>query len=204
MLKLYGHVKRLSPNTLKLRVALAEAGAEYEYHPVDLGKREQHRPEFLALNPHAKIPVLVEDDFALPESDAILWYIAERFPEARLLGDTPRERARALEWCDFASTSLYPSYYDVYFHTQGGAPEKRMAIVAEAGQQRFDRALGVLDKVLSGRPYLAEGFSIADIANAAVMRAARERTRYDPAGHAAIEAWYARVTERPAWRQALG
>src|SRR5689334_5356131 len=103
MIKLYGHVNRLSINTLKLRVALAEAGASYDYQAVDLTAREQHAPAFLAVNPHAKIPVLVEDDFVLPESDAILWYIAERFPEARLLGPTPRDRARALQWCDFAS-----------------------------------------------------------------------------------------------------
>src|SRR3954464_10113899 len=119
MIKLYGHLNRRSPNTLKLRVALAEAGAEYEYVSVDLGKREQPRPEFLALNPHGKVPVLVDDDFVLPESDAILWYIAERFPEASLLGAGARERARALEWCLFAGTALYPAYYDVYFHTQG-------------------------------------------------------------------------------------
>src|SRR5436190_3837027 len=134
MIKLYGHLNRLSPNTLKLRAALAEAGHDYEYVPVDLAKREQHRPEFRALNPHGKVPVLVEDDFVLPESDAILWYIAERFPEAHLLGAGARERARTLSWCDFASTALYPSYYDAYFHTQGGAVEKRVPALAESGQ----------------------------------------------------------------------
>jgi glutathione S-transferase len=204
MVKLFGHLNRLSPNTLKLRVALAEAGVEYEYVPVDLGKREQHRPEFLALNPHGKVPVLVDDDFVLPESDAILWYIAERFPEAGLLGGTARDRARALEWCDFASTALYPAYYDVYFHTQGGAPERRIAAVAEGGQQRFDRALAVLDGTLAERAFVTGDFSIADIALAAVLRAARERVRYDPMAHGALEAWYARVTERPAWRSTIG
>src|SRR5688572_12194738 len=112
-LKLYGPVNRLSPNTLKLRVALAELDAVYEYHPVDLAKGEQHAPEFLAINPHGKVPVLVEDDFILPESDAILFYVAERFAEhrrePRLLATGARERARTLQWCDFASTTLYPA-----------------------------------------------------------------------------------------------
>ena len=204
MIKLYGHLNRLSPNTLKLRVALGEAGAEYEYVPVDLGKRDQHRPEFLALNPHGKVPVLIDDDFVLPESDAILWYIAERFPAANLLGDNPRTRARALEWCDFASTALYPAYYDVYFHTQGGAPERRIPGVADSGQQRFDRALAVLDQVLAGGASFTGAFSIADIAVAAVLRAARDRVRYEAAAHPAVEAWYAGVTARPAWQTALG
>jgi glutathione S-transferase len=203
MIKLYGHLNRRSPNTLKLRVALAEAGADYEYIPVDLGKREQHRPEFLALNPHGKVPVLVEDDFVLPESDAILWYIAERFLDAKLLGGSPRERARALEWCAFTATALYPAYYDVYFHTQGGAAERRIASVAESGQQVFDRALGVLDRVLAEHAFLADAFSIADIAAASVLRAARERVRYDGATHGAVEAWFARVTERRAWQSAV-
>ena len=115
--------------------------------------------------------MLVEDDFVLPESDAILFYIAERYPEPRLLATGPRERARALQWCDFASTTLYPAYYDVYLHTQAAAPERRLAAVAEGGQKRFDRALAVLDRVLAERPFLADQFSIADIAAAAVMRA---------------------------------
>jgi glutathione S-transferase len=204
MIKLYGHLNRLSPNTLKLRVALAEAGAEYEYVVVDLGKREQHRPEFLALNPHGKIPVLVDDDFVLPESDAILWYVAERFAEANLLGGSARSRARALAWCSFTATALYPAYYDVYFHTRGGAAERRIPAVAESGQQVFDRALGVLDRELGERDFLADAFSIADLATASVMRAARERVRYEPAAHAAVEAWFARVTERQAWRNAIG
>ena len=94
-LKLYGHVNRLSPNTLKLRVALAEVDAVYEYLPVDLAKGEQLAAEFLAINPHGKVPVLVEDDFVLPESDAILFYIAERYPEPRLLAtDAARARPR--------------------------------------------------------------------------------------------------------------
>jgi glutathione S-transferase len=202
MLKLYGHVNRLSPNTLKLRVALAEAGASYEHVPVDLASGAQRLPEFLALNPHGKIPVLVDDDFVLPESDAILWYVAERFPQAHLLGTTPRERARALAFCDLASTAIYPGYYDVYFHSKGGAPEQRLPAMVETGQRKFDRALAVLDKTLADRTFLADVFSIADIATAAVLRAARERVPYDAAAHPAIERWYERVTSRPSWRSA--
>jgi glutathione S-transferase len=201
-LKLYGHVNRLSPNTLKLRVALAEVDAVYEYLPLDLAKGEQLTPEFLAINPHGKVPVLVEDDFILPESDAILFYIAERYPEPKLLPGGPRERARTLQWCDFASTTLYPAYYDVYLHTQAAVPERRLATVAESGQQRFERALAVLDKLLGEQPFLVDDFSIADIAGAAVMRAARERVPYRADAHPAIEAWFARITGRPAWTSA--
>jgi glutathione S-transferase len=201
-LKLYGHVNRLSPNTLKLRVALAEADAIFEYIPVDLGQGEQLQPGFLALNPHGKIPVLVEDDFVLPESDAILFYLGERFPEAKLIGGTPRDRARTLQWCNFTANSLYPAYYDVYFHTQAGPAERRVESLAESGRRRFERAIAVLDQVLADGSYLAGEFSIADIAAAAVLRAATERVPVDLAVHPVIEAWYQRVTGRKAWKTA--
>jgi glutathione S-transferase len=203
MIKLYGHVNRLSINTLKIRVALAEAGASYEYQAVDLAAGDQRRPQFLAINPHGKIPVLTEDDFALPESDAILWYVAERFPEARLLGPTARDRARALQWCDFASTGLYPAYYDVYSHTLAFAPEKRIAAVAEIGRQRLDRALGVLNQVLGTREALAGAYSIADIGAAVVVRGIQSRLPFKAEDHRNIAAWFDRVTARAAWKAAL-
>src|ERR1041384_4427471 len=106
-MKLFGATNRKSFNTLKLRFALAEAGAEYQFVPVDLSKGEQKTAEFLAMNPHGKIPVLLDGDFALPESDAILWYVAEKYPAARLVptaAEGPKvaqARARVLQWCDF-------------------------------------------------------------------------------------------------------
>jgi glutathione S-transferase len=200
VLKLYGHVNPHSVNSLKVRVALAEADAIYEYIPVDLANGEQLRPEFLSLNPHGKIPVLVEDDFALPESDAILWYIAERYAEAHLIGTTPRERARTLQWCDFASTTLYPAYRDFYVHTQTNAPENRVPAIAEAAGKRFARALAVLEKQLADQAFLTGELTIADIANAAVLRSARTRMPYDAGAHPALEAWYERVTTRPSWK----
>ena len=77
-MKLYGSSQKKSFNTLKLRVALAEAGADCEFVPIDLDKKEQTDPDFVRLNPHGKVPVLVDGDFVLPESDAILWYIMLR------------------------------------------------------------------------------------------------------------------------------
>jgi GST-like protein len=202
-LKLYGHVDRLAPNSLKLRVALAEADAVYEYVPVDLEQDQQRQPAFLALNPHGKIPVLVEDDFVLPESDAILFYIAERFPEADLIGTAPRDRARALRWCGFFATGVYPAYRDVQVNTQGAVAEQRVPALADSGRRRLQRALAVLDQVLTAEPYLAGAFGVADIAAAAVLRAAIERVSLDLAAHPSVQAWYDRVTERPAWRTAV-
>lgn len=203
MLRLHGHANPLSINTLKLRVALAEAGASYEYLPVDLAKGEQKTPAFLALNPHGKVPVLEHDDFVLPESDAILWYIAEIFPGARLLGSTPQERARALQWCDFFSTGVYPAYYDLYLHTRYHPPEKRIAAVADAAAPRLDRALAALEQGLARRETLAGAYGIADIAGVAVLRTANERLGRDFSAAPHTARWYEQVMSRPAWQRAL-
>lgn len=205
MLKLHGHVNRLSINVLKVRVALAEAGAAYEYVPVDLAAGQQRTPAFLAMNPHGKVPVLVDGDFVLPESDAILWYVAESFPGAGLLGPTTRDRARALEWCDFASTGLYADYYQLYAHTVSNPPERRLLPVAETSRARLQRGLAALEVVLGQRHWLAGGYSIADIANGVVLRGIRERLpeTYGALSGPHTEAWLQRLLDRSAWQSAL-
>lgn len=211
MITLHAHVNRKATNTLKLRVALAEAGAAYEYRAVNLDTGEQRRPEFLALNPHGKIPVLVDGDFVLAESDAILWYLGERFPDARLLpvagaGNlaAAQARARVLQWCDFASTGLSQTYVDIYIHKIKAAPEQQINWIGEAAMQKMDRLLGVMDGVLATRPFLAGDFSLADLATAAVITSIKARVPGDPvSGRAAIAAWYDRVTGRASWREAM-
>ncbi len=209
-MKLYAHVRRKSPNAFKLQVALEEANASYEYVAVDLSAGEQRTSAFLTLNPHGKIPVLVDGDFVLAESGAILWYIADTFPGAGLLpppGDVTvearQQRARILQWSDFAFTAVYPAYYDVYLHTASLAPDKRNPLIAESATQKYVRAVGVMEMVFSARAYLAGSYSIADIALAAVIQVAKDRVPGDPANRPAINDWLDRVTSRPAWTKAV-
>ena len=206
-MKLYGSTNPRSFNTLKLRAALTEAGAPFEFVPVDLAKGEQRRPEFVAINPHGKIPVLVDDDgFTLPESDAILWYIGEKYPDARLLPradgspENTQARAQVLRWCDFASTSLYPAYGDYYNFGPLGEEAKRVPWAAEAALQKIARAVSVMESVLGQHPYLSGPFSLADISNAAIITSLKLRLPSDPlADRPSTAAWYHRVTARPAW-----
>jgi len=210
MLTLYAHVNRRSPNTFKLRLALAEGDVVYQYQPVNLDAREHKRPEFLALNPHGKIPVLVDGDFVLAESDAILFYIGEAFPAARLLppaGDgspaARQARARVLQWCDFASTGVYQAYLDLYIHKVVGAPDKQVSWIGDAAAKKMNRLMDVLEVVLARREYLAGDFSLADLAAAAVLQTVKLRIPGDPtAGHSALGGWYARVSGRPSWQRA--
>ena len=208
-MKLFGSVNKRSFNTLKIRAALAEARAAYDFVPVDLPKGEARTPAFLAMNPHGKIPVLVDGDFVLAESDAILWYVGERFPEAHLLpanDGTPaaaQGRASVLRWCAFASSALYAAYLEWWTFGHGTEPERRVADIADGAVAKVDRAVGVMQAVLADREHLAGAFSLGDLANAAVLQSLRNRLPEDPlARHDRVRAWYDRVTARPAWREA--
>jgi glutathione S-transferase len=209
-MKLYGSSNNKSFNTLKLRVALAEAGASYELVPVDLEKGEQKRPDFLRVNPHGKVPVLVDGDFALPESDAILWYIGEKYPDAKLLpppdaGEPSRQaRARVLQWCDFASTTLYYAYSQ-YWNYALGAEADRHPALAEAALAKIARGVGVMETVLAARPWLAgQTYSLADLSNASIVFALKRRLPKDPLVDVPhVRAWYERVTAREAWKRSV-
>jgi len=206
-MKLYGNVNNKSFNTLKIRFALAEIGAAYEFVPVDLAKGGSRTPDFLRVNPHGKVPVLVDGDFALPESDAILWYLGEKHADAKLLPRfdgavaTLQARAQILRFCDLASTSFYPASTEWWNATQSDDPGKRSPAAADAALGKVTRALGVLEKTLAAGEHLVGEFSLADVSNVAILFALKRRLPSDPlAGHERVLAWYQRVTARPAWK----
>jgi glutathione S-transferase len=206
-MKLYGSSNNKSFNTLKLRFALAEIGAAYTFVPVDLGKGESRAADFLRVNPHGKVPVLVDGDFALPESGAILWYLGEKYPDSKLLpradgtAATLQARAQILRFSDIASTALYPAYSEWWNASNSDDPAKRNPAVADAALGKVTRALGVLEKTLAAGEHLVGGFSLADIANASILFSLKRRLPSDPlAGHERLRAWYDRVTARPTWQ----
>ena len=205
MLTLYGHSSHTAANILKIRAALAEAKVESAFVAVDLAGGKQHEPSFKAINPHAKVPVLVDGDFVLPESDAILWYIAESYPEANLLPHDPQGRARVLQWCDFASTSLYVASYEIYLHTSWGDAANHSAFVAERGRASLVRAMDVLEQRLAGRQFVAtDAFTIADYGVAAVLHMLVTREHIKLADYPNTAAYVERIASRPAWQKAMG
>jgi len=209
-MKLYGHTNKRSFNTLKIRLALAEAAADYEYAAVDLDAGDNKRPEFLRVNPHGKIPVLVDGDFALPESNAILWYVGEKLAPAGLLpaadggAAAMQGRARTLQWIEFAS-SMY-SYYTDYWNYALGDEEQRKPALAEAALGRMARSVGVLETVLATREWVAGGaYSLGDAANVSILYALKRKLPADPTAAAPhVHAWYQRATARPSWKSAIG
>jgi glutathione S-transferase len=208
--KLYGTTNKKSFNTLKIRVAFGEVGTFYEFVPIDLDKGENKTPAFLAINPHGKIPVLVDGDFVLPESNAILWYIAETHPDSNLVpmsDATPRTRqarARIAQFVDFAQTTLYAAYAE-WWNQALGDESKRIPGGAEAALAKIHRGLAVMETVLADRPWIAlANFSLADVSNASMVYAFQRRLPDDPlAKHPRLRAWYDRMLARPAFADAI-
>src|SRR5471030_2468444 len=111
-----------APNPMKVALFLEEAGLEYEPIPVDTRKGEQHKPEFLAVNPNAKVPVIVDDDVTVFDSNAILLYLGEKtgkFMPPK--GD--KARGELLSWLMFVASGVAP-YSGQAVHFRNAAPEK--------------------------------------------------------------------------------
>jgi glutathione S-transferase len=152
-----------SPNPQKIRFALNELGLDCETVAVDLVKREQRSPEFLALNPCGRVPVLTDGDLTLWESHAILAYLGEK--SARLWPTTAVGRADALRWLFFLTSTISPPATELAFNRiavkfSGGTPDE--AAIAR-GEKALPEPIGIIDQHLAERKWmLGNDFSLVD------------------------------------------
>ena len=151
-----------SPNPTKVALLLEELGLPYEAVPVDTRRGEQHRPEFLAINPNGKVPVIVDGDVTVFDSNAILLYLAEK--TGRFLPpDTPEARSELLSWLMFVASGIGP-YSGQAVHFRHFAPEGQDYGVA---RYLFEarRHWGIVDQRLAARPFmLGQDYTIVDMA----------------------------------------
>ena len=156
-----------TPNSVKVPIMLEEVGADYRLTKVNIRAVEQKTPEFLALNPNGKVPVIVDSEgpggapVTVTESAAILIYLAEKF--GKLIPANPIQRIRMFEWMFFHASGLGPAF------GQSGYFRKLAPTPAPLAIERFSaeakRTLAVLDLRLRDAEYLAGEYSIADIVN---------------------------------------
>ncbi len=185
-----------TPNGRKISIMLEEVGLDYTVHEINLGKQEQKRPEFLAMNPNGRIPVIVDrdnDDFVVFESGAILIYLAEK--TGKLYPREEKARSRVMQWLMFQMGNLGPmmGQANVFFRY---FPEKIPAAI-DRYQHEGLRLLTVLDTQLAGREYLCEQYSIADIANWC-WASGHQWSGIDISGLVNLQAWLDRLARRPA------
>jgi GST-like protein len=192
-----------TPNGLKIKLFLEEAGLAYRPFPVSLSKGEQFKPEFLAISPNNKIPAIVDHDpvgggdpLPLFESAAILLYLAEK--TGQLLPADLRGRFEVTQWLIWQVAGLGPmagqiGHFNVY------APQK-IPYAIERYTKETNRLYGVLDQRLAGREFIAGDFSIADIACYPWIVPHRAQGQ-NLADFPNLQRWFESIGARPATRR---
>ena len=188
-----------TPNGRKVSIMLEECGLPYRVHKVDIGKNEQFKPEFLAINPNNRIPAIVDSagpggkPLPLFESGAILVYLAGK--TSRFLPASDRGKYIALQWLMFQMGGVGPMFGQAH-HFLRAAPEP-VPYGIERYTKETRRLYGVLNTRLSEAPFLAEEYSIADIATYPWV-ARHEWHKVALEDFPNVKRWYDTIALRPA------
>jgi GST-like protein len=189
-----------TPNGYKVTVFLEETGIPYRVVPVNIGRGDQFKPEFLAISPNNRMPAIVDttpadggDPIAVFESAAILQYLAEK--TQRLMPADVRGKKTVLEWLAWQVANVGPAFGQAG-HFRNYAKE-RVPYAIERYTNEVHRLFGVLEERLEGREHVAGDYSIADIA---IYPWLRNFASYgiDIAEFPRAGAWLARIAARPA------
>jgi GST-like protein len=193
-----------TPNGLKIKLFMEEAELPYRIIPVDIGKGEQFKPEFLAVSPNNRIPAIVDHEpqgggppLSLFESGAILLYLADKI--RRFIPADARGRALTLQWLFWQVGGLGPMAGQ-NGHFSQYAPEK-IPYAIERYTKETNRLYGVLNRQLKGREYVAGDYSIADMACYPWI-VSHERHGQNLSDFPDLKRWFERVHERPACQRA--
>jgi GST-like protein len=190
-----------TPNGRKASIALEEIGVPYDVRWVHLDREEQLSPEFLALNPNHKIPVLEDDGLVVWESGAILLHLAEKY--GKLLPADPTGRIQAIQYTFFQTGGIGPNLGRLGSQLRKPVEQRNAEMVQVFGDE-VSRLLAVLERILAdGRPFLAGEYSIGDIMHypwlqillAMKLPPLLERER--------VVAWLERIGERPAVQRGM-
>ncbi|MFC3126237.1 glutathione binding-like protein [Pseudoroseomonas globiformis] len=196
-----------TPNGHKVTMFLEEAGMAFRLHPVNIGKGEQFRPDFLAIAPNNRIPAILDTDPAgggepvpLFESGAILLYLADKIGRFIPGQQDVRGRAEVLQWLFWQMGGLGPMAGQNH-HFSGYAPEK-IPYAVERYVRETNRLYGVLDRRLKEREFVAGAeYSIADMAIYPwIVPHERQGQKLEDFPH--LARWFAAVRARPATQRA--
>jgi glutathione S-transferase len=184
---------------------LEELAIPVERVKLDLKKGDAKKPEFLALNPNARVPTLVHDGVPIWESAAITMYLGETFGVDKGLYPGPGpERGEAMKWIVWANVTLGGAVYRFAMNTLDWTPaDQHNAKAGEAGRQEMLACLGILDRALEGKPYLlGDAYTLADTHVLSFVDWL-QHMQVDTAPFRNVKAWHARGAARPAYvRQA--
>lgn len=200
MLRILG--KASSINVRKVLWTCAELGIGFEREDWGAGFRSTAQPQFLALNPNAMVPVIVDGDTVLWESNTICRYLAGRYGDGSLLPPEPAARARVEQWMDWQATELNNSWRYAFMALVRNSPAHGDAAQVERSVKEWNRHMGILEGQLDRTGAFAAGaqFTLADI----VLGLSVNRwlmTPMERPDYPALDAYLSRLMERPGFRE---
>jgi GST-like protein len=196
-----------TPNGRKITVLLEELALPYKVIPVNIGRGDQFKPEFLAISPNNRMPAIVDHapadggpPISVFESGAILLYLADK--TGKLIPSDVRGRNDVVQWLMWQMAGVGPMFGQASHFLMYAKEKLPYAIDRYVGEVK--RLIGVLDKQLVGREFVAGAYSIADIAIYPWVRSAMERgvTGADAATYPQTARWLAAISARPAVERA--
>jgi glutathione S-transferase len=197
----------LSPNVRRVRLTAAVLGLALEEKKLDFAKGEHKSPEYLALNPNGAVPTLVDGDFVLTESRAIMQYLASKKPESGLLPRDEAGRADVARWQFWDASHFSPQMGTLAFEKlikgMMGLGEPDAGKVQEA-LGNFRRFAAVLNKRLEGKSFIVgSSLTIADLTIASSLMYAKQ-VEAPLAEFPNVQALFSRVTELDGWKKTSG
>ncbi len=178
-----------------------ELGIPYRHLPIEIGDAGARTPEFLALNPNGRLPVIVDDGFVLFESLAITLYLAKKYSFGKLYPAMLEAEARAWHWSFWAIAEVDRGVNIWSLHAVRLPPAERHAALREEALKVLAAPFKVLDAAVATQPYLlGDDFTVADLNVAAVISRALDM---DLSAWPNLKAWLVRCLDRPAARVAL-
>jgi glutathione S-transferase len=198
MIKVWGRMT--STNVQKVMWCIDELGVAHKHFDLPHGHARQDSA-YLAMNPNGLVPTIDDDGFVLWESNSCVRYIAAKFGAGSLWPTDPRKRADAERWMDWQLTTLSSPSWTIFLGLVLQKPEQRDTAAIAAATKRLNELWTIVDKVLATRNFVAGAeLTIGDIPIGIVasrwFTIPAERDR-----HPNVEAWYHRLTERPAFKK---
>jgi GSH-dependent disulfide-bond oxidoreductase len=193
-----------TPNGRKVSIMLEELGLPYRVHPVNIGTGEQHRPEFLAINPNNRIPAIVDQDgpegrpFKLFESGAILLYLS--WKTGKFLPIRATDQFEVIQWLMFQMGGVGPMFGQAHHFLRATPEPVPYAITRYTAETR--RLYGVLNGHLAKHDYLGSEYSVADMATYPWV-ARYEWHKVDLNDFPAVKRWFDQIAARPAVQRGM-
>jgi glutathione S-transferase len=201
MLKVWGRAN--SSNLKKVTWLCEEMGLPYERIDAGMGFGVVNTPEYRKLNPNGLVPTIADDGFILWESNAIVRYLAAKHAAGTLWPADLKVRADADRWMDWCTSTLGPAFLPVFWNLVRTAPEQRNMQAIEDASKKTGEVLARLDAALAGRDFIAgDRFGMGDIAFGPIVYLVNN-VSFDRPKLANYDAWYARISARPAFRKVV-